>query len=318
MDGIAAADERNATAAALLADALAGLSAQPKALRPKWLYDREGSELFERITTLPEYHLTRVEAAILRDDADSLAGCVPPGGALVELGSGASVKTRTLLNAGGHLGAYVPIDISAEFLHATADDLRERYPGLIIHPVVGDFTGPVDLPDAVRAMPKVGFFPGSTIGNLGAEAARELLSRAAGWPGVTGFILGVDMIGDPARMVAAYDDSQGVTAAFIGNILARLNRDVGADFDLDDFAYDARWNAAAAQIEMRLVSRRDQAVTLGGTVVEFARDEPIHVSTSRKYTAESLAELARESGWTVDAMSTDRDGRFAVATLGPA
>ncbi|MEM7641213.1 MAG: L-histidine N(alpha)-methyltransferase [Pseudomonadota bacterium] len=317
MDGTPLSTILDPTAAELLADAIAGLTAPAKSLSPKWLYDRQGSELFERITTLPEYHLTRIEAAILRDNAATLADCVPGGGALVELGSGASVKTRTLLDAGRHFGAYVPIDISADFLHATANDLRARYPTLPIHPVVGDFTAPVTLPDAAADLPKIGFFPGSTIGNLPPAMARSLLANALAWPRIQGFILGADLVGDPDDMIAAYDDSQGVTAAFILNILARLNRDVGADFDLSAFAYQAQWMPNDAQIEMRLISHKAQTAMLGATEIRFAADEPIVISSSRKYTPDSLAALAQSAGWRVNTLLTDAAPRFAVAILRP-
>ncbi|MEM8823542.1 MAG: L-histidine N(alpha)-methyltransferase [Pseudomonadota bacterium] len=303
--------------APFLADALAGLTAERKHLSPKWLYDRRGSELFEQITTLPEYYVTRTEAAILRENAARLAKLVPPGGALVELGSGASVKTRTLLSAGGHFGAYVPIDISADFLEATADGLRLRYPGLSVRPVVADFTEPVRLPGPISRMRKVAFFPGSTIGNLPPEMAVDLLAGVRAWPKMEALVLGVDLVKDPADLVAAYDDAQGVTAAFILNILKRLNDEVHADFDLEAFDYRARWCPEAAQVEMGLISRIDQVAQVGGRPVFFGRGEDIHVSTSRKYTADSLAALARAGSWRVDETMTDAAERFAVAVLRP-
>ena len=298
-------------------DAVAGLSAHPKTLAPKWLYDDTGSALFEQITALPEYDLTRTETAILRRHAALLAGMVPPGGALVELGSGASVKTRLVLDAGAHFAAYVPIDISAEFLARTAQDLRRRYPDIAIVPLVGDFSRPLDLPGAVRDLPKIGFFPGSTIGNLDPGAARTLLAGARRWPGIAGFILGVDLVKDPRDLVAAYDDTQGVTARFIANILVRLNREAGANFDLDAFAYQALWNADAARIDMRLVSGRKQVVDFPGARIAFDAGEAIHVSASRKYTARTLAALAASAGWEVGQTFTDPDRRFLVACLVP-
>ncbi len=300
---------------ALLAEALAGLTGDPKTLSPKWLYDAQGSALFEEITGLPEYYLTRTETEILRGEAQRLAAFMPAGGALVEFGSGASVKTRILLDAAPHLGAYVPIDISAEFLAQNAADLGAAYPGLDIVPVVGDFLGPLALPPSVAGLPKVGFFPGSTIGNLPPDDARRLLRAARDWPDVRGFVLGVDLVKDEATLVAAYDDSRGVTARFIAGILTRLNREAGADFDLDAFAYEARWNSAAAYIDMRLVSERDQVVTLPGARIAFAAGEPVHVSASRKYTRDGLADLADLAGWTVDDVLTDSDHRVAVALL---
>ena len=311
-------DQRGVANPALLADALAGLTAMPKRLPPKWFYDREGSELFERITALPGYYPTRTEAAILRDHADALAATVPAGGALVEYGSGASVKTRTLLDAGGHFGAYVPIDISRDFLMTTADDLRARYPALPVHPVVGDFTTDVALPRAVEGMAKTGFFPGSTIGNLDLSDATALLSRARAWPKAEAFILGADLVKDDAALLAAYDDPEGVTARFIGGVLRRLRDEADAEIDPDAFRYEAVWNADEAKIDMRLVSTRAQTVRLPGAVVAFETDEPIHVSTSRKYTPDSLAALAASGGWRVEDTLTDGRGWFAVAVLCPA
>ena len=301
----------------LLQDALQGLRQPQKTLSPKWLYDQRGSALFEEITALPEYYLTRTEAAILHDNAARLAGLVPRGGALVEFGSGASVKTRTLLDMGAHFRAYVPIDISAEFLAETAQDLRRRYPEIDIAPVVADFTAQVQMPEALGATSKVGFFPGSTIGNLPPETAVALLANARNWPGVEGFILGVDLVKDRAELVAAYDDSLGVTADFIGNSLVRLNREAGADFDLDGFDYRALWNAEAARIDMQLVSNRAQSVTLDGETIRFDAGEPIHVSASRKYTRASLARLVEPAGWAVDELLCDAQERFAVAILTP-
>ncbi|APX10295.1 L-histidine N(alpha)-methyltransferase [Tateyamaria omphalii] len=302
---------------ALIADALTGLRADAKTLSPKWLYDHRGSALFEEITRLPEYYPTRTEAGILRDNATALARLVPPGGALIELGSGASIKTRTLLDAGNHIGAYGPIDISRDFLFETADGLRNAYPAIDIVPVVADFTAPVTLPDRLAALPKVAFFPGSTIGNLTPARAHALLSGIRAWPGIKAFILGADMVKDTRTLVAAYDDAQGVTAKFIGNILIRLNREADADFDPAGFDHKATWNAARARIDMHLLSNRDQHVTLDGHVIEFAKGEPIHVSAARKFTVDSLVALAADAGWDVRQRHVDDGARFSVAVLTP-
>ncbi|MFO6463505.1 L-histidine N(alpha)-methyltransferase [Jannaschia sp. KMU-145] len=301
----------------LLRDALAGLTAPRKSLPPKWLYDARGSALFEAITELPDYDLTRTEIAILRAEAARLARLVPPGGALVEFGSGASTKTRMLLDAGPHLGAYVPVDISEAFLAKTATALCHDYPHLAIHPVAADFTAPVALPAELADRAKVGFFPGSTIGNLDPAIAARLLAHARGWPDVRAFVIGVDLVKDEAEMVAAYDDAAGVTAAFITNILIRLNAEAAGEFDPGTFAYRATWNAAAARIDMELVSRRAQTVRLAGREIPFAAGEPIHVSASRKYTSHSLAALVSEAGWHLDEMLTDPENRFTVAILAP-
>nr|WP_235962643.1 L-histidine N(alpha)-methyltransferase [Jannaschia marina] len=301
----------------LLADARETLRRPQKALSPKWFYDRRGSELFEEITELPEYYPTRTEAAILKENAARLAGLVPRGGALVELGSGASVKTRTLLGAGEHFGAYVPIDISEDFLLSTADDLRARYPGLAIRPVVGDFTGSVNLPDDVITLSKIGFFPGSTIGNLDPLEAVALLARARAWPAVEGFILGADLVKPAPDLIAAYDDAAGVTAAFNLNVLNRLNDEAQANFDLSEFRHEARWCEDPARIEMHLVSERAQTVRLGEDVITFREGESIHTESCRKYTAETLEALAAAAGWRVEEMLTDDAARFAVAVLRP-
>ncbi|WP_223274765.1 L-histidine N(alpha)-methyltransferase [Tateyamaria sp. syn59] len=314
MDGSTQVHVRNA---ALVADALAGLTADAKTLSPKWLYDHHGSALFEEITRLPEYYPTRTEAGILHANADALAGLVPQGGALVELGSGASVKTRTLLDASGHMGAYVPIDISRDFLFETAEGLRATYPALDIVPVVADFTAPVSLPAALTELPKVAFFPGSTIGNLTPEGAQALLSGVRAWAGIEAFILGADMVKDTQTLVAAYDDAQGVTAEFITNILRRLNREAEADFDLAAFDYRATWNAALTRIDMELVSNRDQRVRVAGHSIDFAAGEPIHISAARKYTPDSLAALAGAAGWDVRHRHVDAAERFSVAVLTP-
>lgn len=318
MDGaLQIAAEAHSETDALISDALAGLSQRQKTLNPKWLYDHHGSALFEQITQLPEYYPTRTEAGILRDNARALAELVPHGGALVELGSGASVKTRTLLGEGAHLGTYVPIDISRDFLFETADDLSHRYPALNVVPVVADFTGPVALPPELAQTPKVAFFPGSTIGNLAPERARALLAGARAWDGIEAFILGADMVKDTGELIAAYDDTQGVTAQFISNILVRLNREAGADFNLGAFGYRASWDSDLARIDMTLVSLCHQTVTLASECITFREQEPIHVSAARKYTAHSLATLAQSAGWNVSNCYTDAADRFSVAVLRP-
>ncbi|WP_415922123.1 L-histidine N(alpha)-methyltransferase [Tateyamaria sp. SN6-1] len=298
-------------------DVVAGLTAQNKHLSPKWLYDHAGSALFEQITGLPEYYPTRTETGILREHAAYLASCVPEGGALVELGAGASIKTQLLLDQGVHFGAFVPLDISAQFLFETADTLRARYERLDVVPVVADFLQPVELPHRIVPVPKVGFFPGSTIGNLEPEAARDLLARAHSWGNVQRFILGADLVKAPDTLVAAYDDASGVTAAFIKNILRRMNMELGADFDLDAFAYRATWDSALARIDMQLVSQRAQVVRIGDVSVRFDADEPIHVSAARKYTQASLTALVHAAGWQIDKMLTDPRGQFAVTVLCP-
>lgn len=301
----------------MVADAAIGLTARCKRLSPKWLYDAAGSAIFERITGLPEYYLTRTETAILRSNAVELASLVPLGGALVELGSGASVKTRILLDAGAHLGAYVPIDISADFLKETASDLRRCYPALAVHPVAADFTRPVELPTQVRGLPRVAFFPGSTIGNLVPEVARGLLAGVRAWGDIRAFVMGADLVKDEATLVAAYDDAQEVTARFIANALARLAAEPDVRIDPDAFDYRASWDADLAQIDMELVARKSHTALIGDAEVAFAAGEPIHVSASRKYTPATLAALAEAGGWRVKTLHKDVDRLFAVAVLVP-
>lgn len=303
--------------AALFRDALQGLRAQPKALHPKWFYDETGSALFERITDLPEYYLTRTELEILRENVDVLDGYVPEEAALIELGSGASTKTRILLDALGGIDAYVPVDISREFLREVAGEIDRSYPDLTVAPLACDMLQELALPEAAEGRAKVGFFPGSTLGNLEPGDARALLRRVRGWPGVTAFVLGIDLVKDPEVLVRAYDDAEGVTAAFNRNLLHRLNREAGADFDVDRFAHEARWNAQKARIEMHLVSRGAQEVQLGAHRIPFAAGESIHTENSHKHTREALAAMAADSGWRVAEFLTDADALFSVAVLVP-
>lgn len=279
-------------------DVLAGLGASPKALSPKYFYDAKGSRLFEEICTLPEYYPTRAEAALLRRIAPELSALIPDGASLVEFGSGASEKTRLLLDAAPQLGAYVPIDISADALGRACETLRRTYPHLNITPLTGDFTQPLSLPAAARERARVGFFPGSTLGNFDEEeavaflrAARHSLGRDAC------FIVGVDMVKPVELLEAAYDDRQGVTAAFNKNLLTRINRELGADFDLDAFDHNARWNPGQQRIEMHLVARSPQRVTIAGEVFIFAKGETLHTENSHKFTADKLSMLAARAGW---------------------
>jgi dimethylhistidine N-methyltransferase len=299
---------------ALYADVITGLSRSPKGLSPKWFYDDHGSAIFEEITQLAEYYPSRTERAILETGLARIQAHVPAGAALVELGSGASVKTRMLLNGLDGLSTYVPIDISEDFLHASAAELATDFPHLDVRPVVADFMQPVPLPD-LGGRPVVGFFPGSTIGNLSPDAARALLMRLGQWSDHHALILGVDLVKAPETLIAAYDDASGVTARFNLNLLRRLNREAGAEFDLDTFRHKAIWNATEARVEMHLQSIEDQSVRIGDHVVEFAAGETIHTENSHKYSVESLSELAQTAGWNLDEILTDAQSLFAVAIL---
>ena len=301
---------------ALTEHALDGMSRRPKGLSPKWFYDARGSELFEVITTLPEYYLGRTERAILAARLPEIAAHVPDGAVLVELGSGASVKTRLLLDGLPHVSGYVPVDISREFLSQTAAQLAADYPNLPVMPVVGDFMAAILLPD-LGGRSVVGFFPGSTLGNLDPDGAVSLLARLRAWPDHAALILGVDLVKAPALLEAAYDDTQGVTAAFNLNLLVRLNREAGADFDLAAFRHRAVWNASASRVEMHLESLRAQEVRIAGRTIAFAAGETIHTENSHKFTRESLAGMAASAGWHVASVLTDPEALFAVAILRP-
>ena len=306
--------------AAFLADVLAGLSGEPKSLPCKYFYDESGSRLFERITALPEYYPTRTEAAIFRENAGEIARFIGPGAVLVEFGSGNSEKTRTLLDAcGRHVGglaAYVPQDISGPFLESVADRLRGEYPDLTVLPVVGDFTRPVPLPDLPAHRRRVGFFPGSTIGNFGPGVAAAVLRnfRDAVGPG-GGLILGADLIKAPATLEAAYDDAAGVTAAFNRNLLVRINRELHGDFAVDRFRHESRWNPSHSRVEMHLVSEQAQTAAVAGRRFEFAAGESIHTENSHKFDRGSLDDLAAEAGFDVETVWTDPEHRFAVAAM---
>lgn len=296
---------------------LKGLSARQKRIDSKWLYDAYGSQLFDTITELEEYYPTRTELGILRQNAARLNEFVGESTALVELGSGSSTKTRALLNVLTGLQSYVPIDISADHLQDAADHVAREYSQLDVIPVVADFTADLALPSALSDVPKILFFPGSTIGNFEIKGAAQLLGRMRKMAGVAAFVVGVDLVKDIDTLVRAYDDTKGVTAAFNLNLLTRINRDLGADFDLAGFKHEARWVAAHNRIEMHLVSQVAQDVHLLGQVIRFAADETIHTENSHKYTPELLERTARQEGWLVRHIWTDADKLFGVAVLTP-
>lgn len=282
------------------ADVIAGLSAQPKSLSPKYFYDAAGSDLFEAICRTPEYYPTRTETRLLHDIADELVAGWTADTVLFEFGSGASDKTRILLNACPALRTYVPIDISPDALHAAMARLQSAYPQLNILPLVGDFTQALPRPAALENRPCVGVFPGSTIGNFSPNEARNLLRTFRNLLGTEArLIVGADMVKDEATLHAAYDDAAGVTAAFNKNLLVRMNRELQGDFDLDAFAHLALWNAERARIEMHLVSRRDQVVAVAGQRFHFAAGERLHTENAHKFTPESFAALCRDAGWRV-------------------
>ena len=302
------------TADGFAADVLAGLTAQPKSLPPKYFYDLPGSALFERITQLPEYYPTRCEIGILAQNAPAIASMFPPGCALVEFGSGSSRKARILLGAAATVEAYVPVDISGDFLQQDLAQLKRDLPHLVVQPLVEDFTREFALPAPLAHLPRVGFFPGSTIGNFEPEEASSFLRHIGAMlgPGAL-LVVGIDLVKDEATLVRAYNDPQGVTAKFNLNVLARINRELAADFDLTEFCHRAFFNRARSRIEMHLVSGRRQQARIGGTTIEFALGETIHTENSYKYTVESFQALAGAAGWTpVNAFT---DGMFCVHGL---
>ena len=294
---------------------LAGLAKPQKAVSPKWFYDAEGSRLFEDITRLPEYYPTRQEAALLRELAPSLTARFGDRAVLVEFGSGASEKTRILLDAAPDLAAYVPIDISPDALENAVQSLSADYTSLRLEPVVGDFLNLPALPELGLGR-RVGFFPGSTLGNLDRDDAVRFLTVARERLDVGAlFILGVDLVKDPGTLVAAYDDAQGVTAAFNKNLLVRANRELGADFDLPAFEHLALWNPVDARMEMHLRSTRDQRVRIGDATIDFMAGETIHTESSRKYREATVRAVAEAAGWRVAAFEVGPEPSVAIAVL---
>ena len=311
-------------ASALRADALAGLTATPKTLPPKWFYDANGSALFEKITELPEYYPTRAERSILAASAPAIAAATRAR-TLVELGSGSSEKTRLLLNAlsaAGTLRCYVPVDVSEPALVMAADALVAEYPGLDVRAVVSDFEEHLGLPARGDApAPRLVAFLGSTIGNLLPDERARFLSRIRSSlaPGDS-FLLGTDLVKDPAVLVAAYDDSSGVTAAFDKNVLAVLNAELGADFDLDAFEHVAVWDPAAEWIEMRLRALDSQTVHVPGIglTVDFGAGEEMRTEVSAKFRRSGVTAELAAAGLEMRSWWTDPAGQFGLSLSTPA
>jgi L-histidine N-alpha-methyltransferase len=293
-------------------EVFAGLSARPRTLSPRWFYDQRGSELFEAITALPEYYPTRAEYNILLHHAAEIAQITGTGRALIELGSGSSVKTPLLLNALG-CPAYVPIDISGDFLHQSAAALARRFPALSIHPVIADFMNPFTLPVSVRNLPRVGYFAGSTIGNMTVPVAVEFLRATARTLGKDSLLLiGIDRIKDSKRLIVAYDDAQGVTARFNLNLIHRINRELQGTIPVGAFRHVALWNDHEARIEMHLEAVRDTEFTVAGESFTIDAGETIHTENSLKYGPREARMLLRAGGWSPIAEWTDPEGLFAV------
>lgn len=304
--------------AAFAAAVLDGLAQTQKRIPSAWLYDRRGSELFEEITGLAEYYPTRTEIAILEAHAADMARPVGRAAVLVEIGSGSSRKTPILLRALTEPHAYVPVDLAHDFFLASARALTREFAHLRVQPLVADFTLPFALPDELLApeRPRLGFFPGSTIGNLSPAGAIAFLRLMAGTlgPGAR-MLVGTDCTRDPAALLPAYDDARGVTAAFNLNLLTRINRELGGDFAVDGFGHEARYRADLGRVEMHLVSRRAQSVRLCGRRFAFTVGETIHTENSHKYSRDDFRALARAAGWLPEDAWNDRQQRFCVHLL---
>ena len=294
-----------------------GLKQSEKMISPKYFYDERGSQLFDKITRLPEYYPTETELGIMRDSIDEIAELVGKQASLIEFGSGSSLKTRILLENLDELAVYVPVDISEDHLLDSASKIRAEFPGLEVLPVVADFTKPFQLPTPnIMPIKNVVYFPGSTIGNFTNDAAQELLDvmyQEAGEGGA--LLIGVDLQKDPDIIERAYNDSQGVTAEFNLNMLRHLNREYEADFDLDAYEHNAEYNRDKGRIEIRLVSDKDQEFNVGDESFSIAKDEAILTEYSHKYTLEGFAAMAEKSGFRVERVWMDEDRLFSVQFL---
>lgn len=306
--------EQDPHLAADLAEIHAGLARTPKTLSPKFFYDDRGSRLFDRITELPEYYLTSTEVGIMEANVGEIARLVGPEASLIEFGSGSSVKTRILLEHLDSLAAYVPVDISRDHLVAAAEELARDFPHIEVLPVAADFTQPFDLPQP-KVMPRrnIVYFPGSTIGNFLPKSAQSLLQvmyQEAGEDGA--LLIGVDLEKDREILERAYNDSAGITAAFNLNMLRRINAEFDADFNVSQFAHRAMYNEEFGRIEMHVVSREDQTVTVAGVPFRIAKDESIRTECSHKYTVEEFGEMVARAGFRVKRVWTDESELFSV------
>jgi dimethylhistidine N-methyltransferase len=297
-------------------DLMRALAQRPRSISPKYFYDAQGSRLFDSICELPEYYPTRTELDILTRHAREIAALMGPRAEVVEFGAGSLRKVRLLLDAMDSPARFLPIDISGEHLQESASALKADYPGLAVLPVVADYTQHIELPPhAAGGGQRVGFFPGSTIGNFTPEEAEGFLRSAARALRGGALLLGADLVKDPAVLHAAYNDSQGVTAAFNLNLLARANRELGTRFVLEQFAHSAFYNAPLQRIEMHLVSRQRQKVALGGECYEFDEGETLHTENSYKFTVEGLRALAVRAGFAPGPVWIDEQKLFSVHWL---
>lgn len=297
---------------AFRADVLEGLAQVQKAIPARWLYDDAGSQLFEDITQLPEYYPTRAETEILKARGREFAKLIGEDRAVVEFGSGSSIKTPLLLKAIDP-SAYVPLDISGDFLRASAKELSGKFPGLPVYPVEADFMRRVELPKQVADTPKLGFFPGSTIGNMVAPSAVDLLRAMRETLGEGAkLLIGMDLIKDPEVLIAAYDDEAGVTAEFNLNLLRRVNRQLKGDIPLDALRHEARWNDEHACMEMHLVAARAMVFSVAGKGFAMAKGESIHTENSHKFSRRTSYMLLLAGGWEPQARWLDGEGRFSL------
>jgi dimethylhistidine N-methyltransferase len=294
---------------------IAGLTATPKRIASKFFYDAAGSKLFETICTLPEYYPTRTELSLLRRHAGEFAALFGPDAEIIEFGAGAIEKIRPLLDALERPRAYIPVDISGPYLRTVAAKLDAEYPALTVRPLVADFTQ--DLPDSVFSdgARRIGFFPGSTIGNFERADAVAFLKRARQILNGGGLLIGADLVKDPAILHAAYNDARGITAAFNKNLLVRANREANANFEPSRFAHYAPYNPVAQRVEMYLVSLAAQRVTVGGQTIRFAEGEAVHTEWSHKYTVEGFRALAASAGFNPRAVWTDAERLFGIHWL---
>jgi dimethylhistidine N-methyltransferase len=306
-----------AMGSAEISEIVAGLSADQKQISPKYFYDERGSQLFDQITQLPEYYLTNTELGIMRDNIDEMFAMVGKQASLIEFGSGSSLKTRILLEHVSELAAYVPVDISSEHLHASAQQIREQFPHVDILPVVADFTQAFALPKpTVMPVRNIIYFPGSTIGNFEHDMAVDLLRvmyQEAGKGGA--LLIGVDLQKDPDIIENAYNDSAGVTAEFNLNMLQHLNRDYGANFDVNEFAHSANYDQDKGRVVLELVSQTNQTFAVGDTAFDIADGEAILTEYSYKYTLDGFAAMANTAGFSVEKVWTDTKQLFSVQFL---
>jgi L-histidine Nalpha-methyltransferase len=293
-------------------DVVAGLSAPIPAIPARWLYDRRGSELFDAITRLPSYYPTRTETRLLKSIMPEIAANLPKGAAVVEFGAGSATKTPILLEAIAP-AAYVPVDISGDYLEQSARQLQQSFPALEVIPVIADFTRRFSLPGGLDHLPRIGFFPGSTIGNFVPWSATDLLRHFRSLLGVGArLLIGMDRVKPVERLLAAYDEPEGVTAEFDLNLLERINRELDGDIPTDAFRHEARWNDILSRIEMHLVATRDVEFSVGGKPFRFAEGSSIHTENSHKYGRRGGRLLLLAGGWTPIAEWTDENQDFSI------